>query len=56
MHGLAFVPRSGAGAAHVEPVAQRGPVGELVEAASARVITSAMGERQMFPVQTKTMR
>ena len=32
------------------------PSPSSVDAASDRVITSAIGERQMFPVQTNTMR
>ena len=56
MHRLALVPRAGAGAADVEVVAEVVPSPSSVDAASDRVITSAMGERQMFPVQTKTMR
>ena len=32
------------------------PSASAVDAASDRVMTSAMGDRQMLPVQTKTMR
>jgi hypothetical protein len=56
MHRLTFVPRPGPGAAHVEMVAQCGPVGQVGGCRQGPLITSAMGERQMFPVQTNTTR
>ena len=46
---LALVPPAGAGAGHVD-------VGAARVVQQARVITSAIGERQMLPEQTKQMR
>ena len=57
VHGLPFVPRPGPGAGDLEVIgpARSRPRGRSMSA-SARVTTSAIGERQMLPVQTKTMR
>ena len=56
VHRLTLVPGPGARTGDLDVGASVEPSARTVDGAIDRVMTSAIGERQMLPVQTKRMR